>query len=87
MEIKDFERLNRERVENGEPVFANPRNAAAGSVRQLDPSIMAKRKFHLACYGVGAIKGKIFKSQWEFIEWLKKRRQVPEKEKDEENAK
>ena len=71
MEIKDFKELNRERERNGESAFANPRNAAAGSVRQLDSSVMAKRKFHLACYGVGAIKGKEFKSQWEFIEWLK----------------
>ena len=71
MDIKDFEKLNREREKAGEPAFANPRNAAAGSVRQLDSSIMAKRKFHLACYGVGALKGKSFKSHWEFIEWLK----------------
>lgn len=79
MDIKDFEALNRERAENGEPVFANPRNAAAGSVRQLDSSIMAKRKFHLACYGIGAVKGKEFRSQWEFIEWLKKARfPIPE---------
>lgn len=74
MDIKDFEKLNRERELDREPAFANPRNAAAGSVRQLDSSIMAKRKFHLACYGVGAIKGKEFKSQWEFIEWLKEMR-------------
>ena len=74
MNIKDFESLNRERERDGEPAFANPRNAAAGSVRQLDSSIMAKRKFHLACYGVGALKGKIFKSHWEFIEWLKNAR-------------
>ncbi len=71
MNIKDFEKLNRERKRSNEPAFANPRNAAAGSVRQLDPSVMAKRKFHLACYGLGALKGKSFKSHWEFIEWLK----------------
>ena len=74
MDIKDFEKLNREREKAGEPAFANPRNAAAGSVRQLDSSIMAKRKFHLACYGVGALKGKSFKNHWEFIEWLKAKR-------------
>jgi DNA ligase (NAD+) len=71
MNIKDFEELNRQREKDGEPAFANPRNAAAGSVRQLDSSVMAKRKFHLACYGIGAIKGKSFKSQSKFIEWLK----------------
>jgi DNA ligase (NAD+) len=71
MNIKDFEEMNRDRERDGEPAFANPRNAAAGSVRQLDSSVMAKRKFNLACYGLGSIKGKSFKSQWEFIEWLK----------------
>lgn len=71
MDIKDFEKLNLQRKKDGEPAFANPRNAAAGSVRQLDSSIMAKRKFHLACYGVGTLKGKSFKNHWEFIEWLK----------------
>lgn len=74
MNIDEFERLNKEREKSGEPLFANPRNAAAGSVRQLDPSITAKRKLHLACYGVGAIKGKEFKSQIEFIEWLREKR-------------
>lgn len=74
MNIDEFERLNKEREKSGEPLFANPRNAAAGSVRQLDPSITQKRKLHLACYGVGAIKGKEFKSQIEFIEWLREKR-------------
>lgn len=74
MDIDEFEKLNRERERQGEPLFANPRNAAAGSVRQLDPSITASRKLHLACYGIGAVKGAEFKSQWEFIEWLKKAR-------------
>lgn len=74
MNIDEFERLNKEREKSGEPLFANPRNAAAGSVRQLDPSITAKRKLHLACYGAGAIKGKEFKSQMEFIEWLRQKR-------------
>jgi len=74
MDIKEFEALNRERGKDGEPLFANPRNAAAGSIRQLDSSITAKRKLHLACYGIGAAKGINFKSQWEFITWLKKAR-------------
>ncbi|MEW6601755.1 MAG: NAD-dependent DNA ligase LigA [Nitrospirota bacterium] len=74
MEIREFEALNREREREGEPAFANPRNAAAGSVRQLDSSITAKRKLHLACYGIGAVKGIEFCSQWEFITWLKKAR-------------
>lgn len=74
MNIKEFEELNREREREGEPPFANPRNAAAGSVRQLDSSITANRKLHLACYGAGAVKGKRFESHWEFMEWLKKAR-------------
>ena len=71
MNIDEFERINREREEKGEQVFANPRNAAAGSVRQLDPSITASRRLYLACYGIGAVKGIVFKSQWQFIQWLK----------------
>ncbi|MEW6584430.1 MAG: NAD-dependent DNA ligase LigA [Nitrospirota bacterium] len=74
MDIDEFEKLNREREERGEPSFANPRNAAAGSVRQLDPSITAKRNLHLACYGIGAVKGMDFKSQWEFVAWLRRAR-------------
>jgi DNA ligase (NAD+) len=74
MDIEDFERLNREREHKGEPLFANPRNAAAGSVRQLDSSITASRRLHLACYGIGAMKGVEFKKQLELIKWLEKAR-------------
>jgi DNA ligase (NAD+) len=70
MDIEEFERLNRERERNGEPLFANPRNAAAGSVRQLDSSITAKRKLHFAAYGLGFCKGMTFRKQSEFIKWL-----------------
>jgi len=74
MDISDFEKLNEERERKGEPSFANPRNAAAGSVRQLDSSITASRRLHLACYGVGSAKKADFRSQFEFIQWLKKAR-------------
>jgi len=74
MDIDEFEKLNKEREQKSESLFANPRNAAAGSVRQLDSSITAARKLHLACYGIGAVKGRGFKTQWEFITWLKKAR-------------
>jgi DNA ligase (NAD+) len=74
MDIKDFESLNREREKKGEPSFANPRNAAAGSIRQLDSSITAARRLHLACYGTGSKKGIDFKSQSDLIEWLGKAR-------------
>ena len=72
IDIKEFEALNRDREKAGEPAFANPRNAAAGSVRQLDSSITAGRKLHMACYGVGALKGTDFRSQAEFMAWLTK---------------
>jgi len=71
MDIEEFEKINREREKSEETPFANPRNAAAGSVRQLDSSITEKRKLHMACYGVGAIKGIEFKSQQDFIAWLR----------------
>lgn len=69
-DIAEFEKVNRERETAGEPAFANPRNAAAGSVRQLDPTITAKRRLHMACYGVGAAKGVEFTSQKGLNEWL-----------------
>jgi DNA ligase (NAD+) len=72
MDMNEFEKLNKEREKSGEPLFANPRNAAAGSVRQLDSSITAARKLHMACYGVGAMKGIEFRSHTDFIDWLRK---------------
>jgi DNA ligase (NAD+) len=70
LDIAEFEKLNKEREKGGEPLFANPRNAAAGSIRQLDPVITEKRKLHMACYGVGAVKGIEFKSQAALNAWL-----------------
>ena len=49
----DFEKINQERLQNGEQLFANPRNAAAGSLRQLDPNITAKRKLFFNVWGIG----------------------------------
>ena len=57
MDKKGFEKLNTERAEAGLPVFANPRNAATGSLKQLDPSIAAKRPLGVVFYGTGAIQG------------------------------
>ncbi len=74
MYLKDFNKLNKNREESGEALFANPRNAAAGSVRQLDPAITIARKLHLACYGIGKVSGKDFKKQEELIQWLKNAR-------------
>ncbi len=74
MEVEEFRKLNRRREEAGLPAFANPRNAAAGSVRQLDPAVTAGRKLYLACYGAGVSEGVRFKSQSDFIGWLKRMR-------------
>ena len=57
MDRKGFERLNDERKRDGAPVFANPRNAAAGSLKQLDPTIVAKRPLGVVLYGTGATDG------------------------------
>ncbi|MDX9714988.1 MAG: NAD-dependent DNA ligase LigA [Dissulfurispiraceae bacterium] len=74
MFIEEFEQINREREAAGEQAFANPRNAAAGSVRQLDSSITASRNLYFASYGLGYSSGIEFKSHWDFMTWLKDRR-------------
>ncbi|OGW26519.1 MAG: DNA ligase (NAD(+)) LigA, partial [Nitrospirae bacterium GWC2_42_7] len=74
IDLDEFETLNKQREQKGEALFANPRNAAAGSVRQLDPSITTTRRLHLACYGIGAHKGINFKTQSELVLWLKESR-------------
>jgi DNA ligase (NAD+) len=72
MNKDEFKRINEERIHKGELPFANPRNAAAGSLRQLDPSITAKRKLDIFCYGVGKVEGYKFKTQWEVLQILPK---------------
>jgi len=67
----DFEKLNKEREEAGEPAFANPRNAAAGSVRQLDPAVTARRKLTFFAYGIGFCEGIDFSSQHVALQFLK----------------
>ncbi len=68
---KAFERLNAERVRNGEAPFVNPRNAAAGSLRQLDPHATAARPLDIFCHSPGAMEGIEFKSQWDFLQGIK----------------
>ncbi len=67
---KDFLTLNEQQQEQGVVPFANPRNAAAGSIRQLDPRIAAARPLRLYCYAQGMIEGKRFSSQVEFASFL-----------------
>jgi DNA ligase (NAD+) len=67
----EFRRINEEREQTGEPTFANPRNAAAGSVRQLDPRITARRRLSLFAYGIGAIEGASFETHWQILQTLK----------------
>ncbi|GAB4484016.1 MAG: NAD-dependent DNA ligase LigA [Thermodesulfovibrionales bacterium] len=71
LEIAEFMALNRQREEKGEPAFSNPRNAAAGSVRQLDPAVTAGRRLLVACYGIGEAKGVAFRTQAELLQWLR----------------
>jgi len=71
MRIKDFLELNEKRRESGEPLFANPRNAAAGSLRQLDSSITAQRPLDMFAYGIGELRGVSFDTHWEVLQGLK----------------
>lgn len=66
-----FRKLNERRSEQGESAFANPRNAAAGSLRQLDSRVTAKRPLDIFCYGVGSIEGKRFSTHWDILQALK----------------
>jgi DNA ligase (NAD+) len=66
-----FAKLNEERAAAGEPTYANPRNTAAGSIRQLDPQLAASRPLSIWCYGVGAVEGLEFETHYETLEWLR----------------
>jgi DNA ligase (NAD+) len=67
LSLEAFQKINRDREENGEPLFANPRNAAAGSLRQLDSRITARRPLSMYCYAPGVVEGAQFSSQHEFL--------------------
>jgi len=66
-----FQKINREREEAGQPVFANPRNAAAGSLKQLDPAVTARRPLDIFCHGAGEVIGASFATDAEFLQSLK----------------
>ena len=67
-----FEELNKTRIKDDEPPFANPRNAAAGSLRQLDPRITALRPLDIFCYGMGTIEGIEAQTQSKILDTLNK---------------
>jgi DNA ligase (NAD+) len=68
--LKAFQELNVRRERSGESLFANPRNAAAGSLRQLDSSITARRPLDIFCHGIGQFTGAAIASQWELLDTL-----------------
>jgi DNA ligase (NAD+) len=70
MEKIGFEKLNLRREKEDEDRFANPRNAAAGSLRQLDPKITARRPLNIFLYGIGSVRGTSFSCHWEIFETL-----------------
>ena len=72
METEAFEALNHERVKKNLPEFANPRNAAAGSLRQLDARVTAKRPLNMFCYGIGEIRGLEFEEQYKLMTSLQR---------------
>jgi len=72
IQLKKFKELNLKREEMGEPLFANPRNAAAGSVRQLDSKITAERPLEIYCYGLGEATARTFKTHSEILQTFPK---------------
>ena len=81
MPKKSFEKLNLMQETEGKPLFANPRNAAAGSLRQLDPKIAAKRGLDIYLFNIQLIEGKTFATHTETLEYLKslKFKVIPQK--------
>jgi DNA ligase (NAD+) len=71
MSLRDFTALNERRAEAGESTFMNPRNSAAGTIRQLDPADAAKRPLSIWCYQVGVTDGLSFTKHSQALEWLR----------------
>jgi DNA ligase (NAD+) len=67
----DFQKLNAERTAAGEPVFANPRNFAAGTVRQIDPKVTASRPLRFFAYAWGEVSEPVAETHWDFLQHLK----------------
>ena len=70
--LEAFKTLNDELAEEGEPLFANPRNAASGAIRQLDSAVTAGRPLDFYSWGVGAVEGYEVKTEWEIVEALRR---------------
>ncbi|MDX6666186.1 MAG: ligase, partial [Solirubrobacteraceae bacterium] len=70
MSLPDFTALNERRAEAGLSTFMNPRNAAAGTIRQLDPRLAKDRPLSMWAYGIGATDGIAFAGHWESLRWL-----------------
>jgi DNA ligase (NAD+) len=73
LSIADFKAVNERRAAEEKPTFANPRNSAAGSLRQLDPQMSAERPLSIWCYGIGAVEGLDLPSHSAEVEWLGQR--------------
>jgi DNA ligase (NAD+) len=71
MSLPDFAALNERRAEAGLSTFMNPRNSAAGTIRQLDPQLAAERPLSMWCYAIGVTEGLQLGSHWEALEWLR----------------
>ena len=74
MSLPDFAALNERRAQAGLSTFMNPRNSAAGTIRQLDPKLAADRPLSFWAYGVGATEGISFDAHWDALEWLREHR-------------
>jgi DNA ligase (NAD+) len=71
MSLRDFTALNERRAEQGLSTFMNPRNSAAGTVRQLDPALAAQRPLSIWCYQVGVTDGLSLATHWDALAWLR----------------
>jgi len=70
--ISDFQASNEQRIQQGESPFANPRNAASGAVRQLDPAATAARNLKFFAWGIGGLEGLTFDTHWQVLQTLRK---------------
>jgi DNA ligase (NAD+) len=74
MSLPDFAKLNERRAEAGLSTFMNPRNSAAGTIRQLDPRLAADRPLSFWAYAIGATEGISFTAHWDALQWLREHR-------------